>query len=148
MTLTMPDALEANGDGSYQQRGGILVEGSRLYSEAGTMLKPGQPGEGKTRASGAFHGWQNFLEEAMERAAELAIDFSHVRPDGTNFSTVSAKVKTENSAAGNSSTQEIYSDWISSAGHRANIWIPRSKASASAVLPGGNPIHGFSSSAR
>ena len=120
LTLTMPDALEANGDGSYQQRGGILVEGSRLYSEAGTMLNLVNQ-EREKQGLPALSMDAELLEEAMERAAELAIDFSHVRPDGTNFSTVSAKVKTENIAAGNSSTQEIYSDWISSAGHRANI---------------------------
>lgn len=58
---------------------------------------------------------------ARVRAQELLQKFSHTRPDGSSWSTVSAKAKGENIARGYRSAAAVTAAWLSSAGHRRNI---------------------------
>ena len=60
-------------------------------------------------------------EAARIRAEEIARRFSHTRPDGTKWSTVSAAAKGENIARGHGSAYRVMAAWMSSPGHRANI---------------------------
>lgn len=60
-------------------------------------------------------------EAAMVRAAELALYFSHTRPDGSSCFTVSPKASGENIAAGSSTPEGTMTQWMNSAGHRENI---------------------------
>ncbi len=66
-------------------------------------------------------------ELAMQRAAEIALYFSHTRPDGTNCFTVLDGAYNgwyncgENIAIGQYSPDEVMESWMNSQGHRENI---------------------------
>ena len=61
---------------------------------------------------------------ACVRAREIAHSFSHVRPDGRGWSTVSAKAYGENIAMGQKTADKVMAAWLSSPGHRENILRP------------------------
>lgn len=61
------------------------------------------------------------MAAARVRAQEIARKFSHTRPDGTKWSTVSPAAKGENIARGHNSAYRVMAAWMSSSGHRANI---------------------------
>lgn len=58
---------------------------------------------------------------ACIRAREIVETFSHTRPDGSSWSTVSAAAYGENIAKGQSTADRVMASWMSSEGHRANI---------------------------
>lgn len=58
---------------------------------------------------------------ACVRAAEIVQVFSHTRPDGTAWSTVSKSVYGENIAMGQRTAEKVMAAWMTSAGHRENI---------------------------
>ena len=58
---------------------------------------------------------------AAIRAREIAESFSHTRPDGSSWSTVSDAASGENIARGHDSADRVMTAWMSSEGHRANI---------------------------
>ena len=58
---------------------------------------------------------------ACVRANEIVELFSHTRPDGSSWSTVSSAAMGENIAKGQSSADRVMAAWMSSEGHRANI---------------------------
>ena len=61
---------------------------------------------------------------ARIRAEEIAKVFSHTRPDGSSWSTVSAGVYGENIAMGQKTADKVMAAWLTSEGHRANILRP------------------------
>ena len=65
----------------------------------------------------------NLAPGAAIRAQEIAVYFSHTRPDGTSCFTAIANpgMVGENIAAGQRSPEEVVNDWMNSPGHRANI---------------------------
>ena len=58
---------------------------------------------------------------AQIRAREIVERFSHTRPDGTKWSTVSSIADGENIAKGQRTVDRVMAAWMSSSGHRANI---------------------------
>ncbi len=58
---------------------------------------------------------------AQIRAREIVERFSHTRPDGTRWSTVSSRAYGENIAKGQKTADKVMAAWMSSSGHRANI---------------------------
>lgn len=58
---------------------------------------------------------------ACVRAQEIVEKFSHTRPDGSSWSTVSSAAFGENIAKGQRSADHVMAAWMSSEGHRANI---------------------------
>ena len=58
---------------------------------------------------------------AQIRAREIVERFSHSRPDGTKWSTVSSRAYGENIAKGQKTADKVMAAWMSSSGHRANI---------------------------
>ena len=58
---------------------------------------------------------------AQIRAKEIVQKFSHTRPDGTKWSTVSSAAYGENIAKGQKTADKVMAAWMSSSGHRANI---------------------------
>jgi uncharacterized protein YkwD len=58
---------------------------------------------------------------AAVRAQEIVKKFSHTRPDGSAWSTVSSAARGENIAMGQQSADKVMAAWMSSSGHRANI---------------------------
>lgn len=61
---------------------------------------------------------------AQVRAREIVQQFSHTRPDGTAWSTVSASAYGENIAMGQQTVDKVMAAWMSSQGHRENILRP------------------------
>lgn len=60
-------------------------------------------------------------EAAMLRAAELAVYYSHTRPDNTDCFTVSGGIRGENIAINYRDAEEVVDGWMNSDGHRDNI---------------------------
>ena len=58
---------------------------------------------------------------AQIRAQEIVQKFSHTRPDGTKWSTVSSAAYGENIAKGQRTADKVMAAWMTSSGHRANI---------------------------
>ena len=58
---------------------------------------------------------------AQIRAQEIVQKFSHTRPDGTKWSTVSSVAYGENIAKGQRTADKVMAAWMTSSGHRANI---------------------------
>lgn len=61
---------------------------------------------------------------ARVRAGEIAVKFSHTRPDGSAWSTVSAAAYGENIAMGQQTVDKVMAAWMTSQGHRENILRP------------------------
>ncbi len=68
---------------------------------------------------------KELLKGAMRRAAETSIYFSHYRPDGTPFYTVTNKLQRgfsgENIAAGQNTAAAVMEAWTNSDDHRVNM---------------------------
>lgn len=70
---------------------------------------------------------QNIASAALVRAKEIETSFSHIRPNGSKFSTalteqgVTFKGAGENIAWGQKSPEAVMQAWMNSEGHRANI---------------------------
>ena len=58
---------------------------------------------------------------ARIRAEEIAEKFSHTRPDGTRWKTVSDIAYAENIARGQKTPDKAVAAWMTSEGHRRNI---------------------------
>ena len=81
----------------------------------------------ETNLDRARYGLQPLRESAelsraaQVRAREIAEKFSHTRPDGSRWNTVSSVALAENIARGHNSAARVAAAWMSSPGHRANI---------------------------
>lgn len=58
---------------------------------------------------------------AQKRAMEIVQKFSHTRPDGSSWRTVSSAAYGENIARGQKTPDKVMAAWLTSSGHRANI---------------------------
>ena len=58
---------------------------------------------------------------ARVRAGEIVKKFSHTRPDGSAWRTVSSAAYGENIAMGQRTADKVMAAWMTSSGHRANI---------------------------
>ena len=70
---------------------------------------------------GALRVDAELTRAAQVRAGEITQTFSHTRPDGTPWSTVSASAYGENIAMGQRTADKVMAAWMSSQGHRENI---------------------------
>ncbi|KZX14783.1 exoglucanase B precursor [Methanobrevibacter cuticularis] len=66
----------------------------------------------------------NLQGPADIRVSEIIRNFSHTRPDGSSWETVSPEVYGENLARGQTTPKEVVDDWMASPGHRKNILDP------------------------
>lgn len=74
------------------------------------------------RGLGALRQSSELTRAACVRAGEIVRKFSHTRPDGTKWSTVSGSAYAENIARGQNSVDKVMAAWMSSStGHRENI---------------------------
>ena len=64
---------------------------------------------------------QELSRAAQVRAKEIVEKFSHTRPNGSRWTTVSSAARGENIAKGQQSVDKVMAAWMSSQGHRANI---------------------------
>ena len=70
---------------------------------------------------GALRTDGELTRAACVRAGEIAQSFSHTRPNGASWSTVSASAYGENIAMGQRTADRVMAAWMTSEGHRANI---------------------------
>jgi len=63
---------------------------------------------------------ESLAATAQTRAKEIVVSFSHTRPDGSDWYTAGSQMA-ENIAKGQSSSGDVMSSWMASAGHAANI---------------------------
>ncbi len=80
-------------------------------------------------------------EAARVRAQELLDSFSHTRPDGRSWSTVSEAAFAENIARGHNSASRVMAAWLTSDGHRRNILCERYGSIGVAALEAGGVMH-------
>ena len=64
---------------------------------------------------------ETLLDLAMTRASEIAVCYTHTRPDGSTVFEMNSKINAENIAAGYNSASSVMTGWMNSQGHRANI---------------------------
>ena len=64
---------------------------------------------------------EELMAAARVRADEIVRKFSHTRPDGTEWRTVSSEAYGENIAKGHNNPDRVMAAWMSSSGHRQNI---------------------------
>jgi len=65
---------------------------------------------------------------AKTRSKEIKIKFSHIRPDGSYYYSVSSKVRGENIAWGKKTPKGVMKIWMNSPMHKSNILNPRFKS--------------------
>ena len=98
----------------------------------------------RERAARGLHPLQVDVEltrAAQVRAREIAQSFSHTRPDGLSWRTVSAAAYGENIARGQKSADKVMAAWMSSDGHRQNILRASFGSIGVCCLKSGNIYH-------
>lgn len=73
------------------------------------------------RSLGALRVSAELNRAARIRAGEITRKFSHTRPDGSAWRTVSSAAYGENIAMGQRTADKVMAAWMTSSGHRANI---------------------------
>ena len=102
----------------------LIVSGTKNYADAYEVLRLVNIERAKENLNPLVMD-KELLEAAMLREAEISIDFSHTRPNGTSCYTASSKISGENIAAGSSTPEATMNQWMNSPGHRANILTAR-----------------------
>ncbi len=116
----IPESLTQQEDGSYKMTVQVKIKGKEIYSEAFSVLKKANS-ERKKAGKGSLKMDQELLEAAMKRALETSLYWSHTRPNGSDCFTASELIAGENIAVGSYSASAVMSQWMNSAGHKANI---------------------------
>ncbi|MDR2967657.1 MAG: CAP domain-containing protein [Methanobacteriaceae archaeon] len=81
----------------------------------------------------------DLFNAAKIRTSELKTKFSHVRPDGSQYYTVSSKIRAENIAAGQKTPASVMKTWMNSPMHRNNILNPKYKSIGIGYIGGNTP---------
>ena len=90
------------------------------------------------RGLGALRVSAELNRAARIRANEITRKFSHTRPDGTLWRTVTSAAYGENIAMGQRTADKVMAAWMTSSGHRANILRPSyGSIGVCAVVSGG-----------
>ena len=80
--------------------------------------------EREKQGLGALRVDGELTRAAQVRAREIVTRFSHTRPDGSAWSTVSGSAYGENIAMGQQTADKVMAAWMTSQGHRENILRP------------------------
>lgn len=113
-------AVCSMGKTAYAENASLTITGTSNYDYAYQVLTILNE-ERKDAGVGELEMDKELLEAAMQRAAECAVSFSHVRPDGTACFSVSDKSYGENIAAGQKTPESVMASWMSSYGHKDNM---------------------------
>ena len=115
-----PANLVKNSEGEYVSLGSVKYSGTYYYDKAYEVLKKVNE-ERKAKGLGSLTMDKDLMNAAMERSAEIALYFSHSRPDGADCFSACNKMSGENIALGQSDASAVMDTWMNSSGHRANI---------------------------
>lgn len=120
----------------------IRITGTNLYSEAWNVL---QVVNEEREACGlpALQMDRELLSAAMRRAAELSVNYSFTRPDGTRGDGIveKRKVVAENIAAGQINAEELLYDWLGAAYYKNNILSENFRSAGVGVYETGGVIY-------
>ena len=103
------------------------VPTARLGSASGNLAAQVVSQVNAERAKYGLSGLRvdaELMRAAQVRAREIVRKFSHTRPDGTAWFTVSASAYGENIAVGQKTADKVMAAWLTSQGHRENILRP------------------------
>lgn len=104
----------------------VKIDGRYNYDLANKVVEISNR-ERTSRGVSALTMDANLTKIAEDRAKEIALYFSHDRPNGDKWETL--KVNGENIHYGSSTAEDAVSEWMSSTmGHRENILEPRFKS--------------------
>lgn len=118
MLFTQGPALASTWTGSASQTVRSTV--SVRVSLAGEVVRQVNQ-ERARRGLGTLRVSAELSRAARVRAGEITYRFSHTRPDGTAWRTVSSAAYGENIAMGQRTADKVMAAWMTSSGHRANI---------------------------
>ena len=94
--------------------------------------------ERTSRGLNALRVDAELMRAARLRAQEIAQKFSHTRPDGSSWRTVSSGAYGENIARGQKTPDKAVAAWMTSEGHRRNILRENYSSIGVACLKSGN----------
>ncbi len=103
----------------------VTASGTQNYAEAQEVLSLVNQNRAQAGAKALTHN-KTLCELAMQRAAEIAMYYSHTRPNGTSCFTIMDGVYRyttagENIALGQTDAADVMDAWMHSEGHRKNI---------------------------
>lgn len=98
----------------------IYIEGESNYDYAQAVLDKVNREREKAGAEALVMN-RELQKAAMRRAAELAVRYDHVRPNGKRCFSASDLIYGENIAVGQKTPDAVMKAWMSSKGHRTNI---------------------------
>ncbi|EOI01850.1 hypothetical protein UAY_01258 [Enterococcus moraviensis ATCC BAA-383] len=111
----------------------LSIQGTKKFDFAYRVLEL-MNAERKKNGLSALAMDQTLQEAAMERSAEINVDFSHNRPNGEGFSMILKKYNYatnyylgENIAAGYIDPEAVFTGWMNSPGHKGNMLSPNYK---------------------
>ncbi len=119
LKIDIPDGMIENDTGYYRFYT-VTLEGTYNYDQANEVLEI----VNQERANAGLSKLtmdEELMIAANERARELALRFSHDRPDNTDGLDILSKVIGENIAAGQSTSTYVMESWMNSPTHRSNI---------------------------
>ena len=90
------------------------------------------------RGLGALRVDAELMRAARVRAGEIVQKFSHTRPDGSRWKTVSSAAYAENIARGQKTADKAVAAWMTSEGHRRNILREGYRTTGVACVKSGN----------
>lgn len=116
---------------------GAAQAASRMDAYAMTVVEETNM-ERSGRGLGALRVDAELMRAARVRAGEIVQKFSHTRPDGTRWKTVSSAAYAENIARGQKTADKAVAAWMSSEGHRRNILREGYRTTGVACVKSGN----------
>ncbi len=135
-------AVNASAQGGYAGRSGRYVFGqepSLAQMEAELIRQVNQ--ERAKYGLGALSQSSALSQAAQTRGQEIRQSFSHTRPDGSSWRTVSTAARGENIARGQQSVDKVMAAWMTSQGHRANILRSSYRSIGVSVQREGNVLY-------
>lgn len=94
--------------------------------------------ERSSRGLSALRVDAELTRAAKIRAEEIVQSFSHTRPDGTRWKTVSSAAYAENIARGHKTADKAVAAWMTSEGHQRNILREGYTSTGVACIKSGN----------
>lgn len=107
----------------YNMNTNVTITGTEDYNAVNEVYQRVNQ-ERAAKGLSALHLDKELTETAMQRAAEIAIYYSHMRPDGSECFSIFPNQNVcgaENIAIGYKNAESVMNGWLNSAGHYANI---------------------------
>ena len=121
ITCSMPVSASASSV-STTPGTSVKIDAECLFSEAFEVLRLTNELR-KERGLHELKMYPDLLEAGMQRATELALYFSHTRPDDSSWMTTGEYVYAENAAMLDRSAADVVDSWKNSGGHMGNMML-------------------------